>query len=119
MLNNINFTNIQSNLEINIGIIKTIFIIICTYYTNFKVENRKISTIHKLIYHIVYILIIATICSLIRYGVNYLISLICIVLFIGVTFSKDNIVKRNVYYNIFVNIKLYYFTYVCYFKFLY
>ena len=117
MLNDINFINIQSNLEVNIGIIKNIFIILCTYYTNFKVANRKVDSIYTMIYYTVYIIIIAIICSLIRYGVSYLISLIGIVLFIAISFSRGSVTKRNIYYYFFVDIELYYFIYICYFKF--
>lgn len=91
MLNNVDIEFIQRNIEVNIGIIKSIFIILCTYYTNFKLTNSKPEKITILLRDSVCIVIIAIICGLVKYGVNYFISLLSSTLILSIIFSKNNI----------------------------
>lgn len=90
MLNGIDTSYMQNNVEINISIIKTVFIILCTYYTNFRITNTKLELSFKLLYKYIYIVVIAIICGLIKYGLNYFISLICSILIVSIIFSKNN-----------------------------
>lgn len=90
MLNGIDTSYIQNNVEINISIIKTVFIILCTYYTNFRITNTKLEFSFKLLYKYIYIVVIAIICGLIKYGLNYFISLICSILIVSIIFSENN-----------------------------
>lgn len=90
MLNGIDTSYMQNNVEINISIIKTVFIILCTYYTNFRITNTKLELSFKLLYKYIYIVVIAIICGLIKYGLNYFISLICSILIVSIIFSENN-----------------------------
>lgn len=90
MLNGIDTSYMQNNVEINISIIKTVFIILCTYYTNFRITNTKLELSFKLLYKYIYIVVIAIICGLIKYGFNYFISLICSILIVSIIFSENN-----------------------------
>ena len=90
MLNGIDTSYMQNNVEINISIIKTVFIILCTYYTNFRITNTKLELSFKLLYKYIYIVVIAIICGLIKYGLNYFIILICSILIVSIIFSKNN-----------------------------
>lgn len=90
MLNGIDTSYMQNNVEINISIIKTVFIILCTYYTNFRITNTKLEFSFKLLYKYIYIVVIAIICGLIKYGLNYFISLICSILIVSIIFSENN-----------------------------
>lgn len=75
-----------SNIKLCIDIIKMIFIVLVTYYSNFILMNRKINTIN-----VFWIIIVSIICGIIRYHTNYLISTIISVLLISITFSVDDI----------------------------
>lgn len=84
----INLEYIQKAIEINITIIKTIFIIICTYFTNLKILNKKLNKDIKIFYKFCSIIIVAIVCCVIRYKINYLISIICLVLVVGLLFLE-------------------------------
>lgn len=90
-----NFTFANNSVEMNIKIIKTVFIILCAYYTNFKITNQKINNNFKLICNIVIVLLFTIGCGFIRYKVNYFMSMVCSILLLAIIFSKDNI-RRGV-----------------------
>ena len=91
MEGNFNFIFDPSNTAINAKAIKEVFIILITYYSNFKIMNRKITADFKFIRDIFIIIIFSIICGIIRYKANYLISIMSSVLVISIIFNKDNI----------------------------
>jgi len=84
--------NLINNVEINIKIIKSIFIIIVTYYTNFKINNRKENTNIK---KLSILIIFALMCSILKYVSTYFISTMASILVITFIYSKDDI-KRGI-----------------------
>ena len=91
MVENINIEYIQNTIEISTTILKTIFIIICTYFTNLKILNQKIRIDFKFVVKLLIIIIVATVCSVIRYKINYLTSVLCLILIVGVLFLEHRI----------------------------
>lgn len=88
MIGNINIMDVLEGLETKINIIKSIFIILCTYYTDFKITNKKyILDIRNVIFNI----IIITLCVVIKCKANYFASIVCVILLQSLMFSKDNI----------------------------
>lgn len=84
--------NLTSSVEINIKTIKAIFIILITYYTNFKISNKKEKINVK---NTSIIIILAVICGIIKYKSNHFISTISSILAITFIYSKDDI-KRGI-----------------------
>lgn len=75
------------NIEINVFIIKIFFIILCTYFINFKLINKKININFITVTTII---VIAIVCGLIKYQINYFISIMCVVLMTAFLFSKTS-----------------------------
>lgn len=82
---------LQNDLSITFDIIKVICISIFTYYTDFKIINRKISFGPKEILKIIILIIISTICGTIRNEINYFISVIGIIMTVSIIFSVREI----------------------------
>lgn len=76
-----------SNVEQNTIIIKTLKIILLTYYTNYKIMNTKIPI---KINTFILLILVGILCGIIRYNVNYLISVVCIIIIVSVLFAKNN-----------------------------
>lgn len=90
MVNDLDITYIQSNVQNNIEIIKTMFIILCTYYTNLKLLNKK-ENIHPI--DIVSVIISAIICGIIKNEVNFLIYIVFTIVILSLITAKNNIIK--------------------------
>lgn len=84
------------NSEIIINIAKMLFVVLFTYLTNLKILNKKITTNNTLIFNILCIILISIISGIIRYKVNYLVSLVILILIISVIFFRDNIGKNMI-----------------------
>ena len=98
MENIINILDKANDMGIIIYILKLIFINLCTYYTYCKVTNTKIVFNIKLSIIIVMTCIISIFCGEIKYRLDYLTSIICIILGLGILYT---IVDRNEFiYNI-------------------
>ena len=93
MFNNFDVSYILNGISVDLSTIKTILIILCSYYTNFKITNTKIVFNRALIYKLICIVIGAIICGLIKYNVNYLISIFVSIIIISIIFSKNNLLK--------------------------
>lgn len=91
MLQNLDVMYIQQKLELSVSIIKTIFLFLFVYYTNFRIENKNIELNFKLIFNIICIMVIATIYELIKVETDFFISTIYAVFMISIIFSKSNI----------------------------
>ena len=85
----INYGNIA--LEEKIGIIKICVIFICTYFTNFKLINRKIEFKFIQIIKVIFVIFYSMFCALLRYQIDYLTTLICWILIITLIFERNNI----------------------------
>ena len=93
MLKDIDVVYLKEQLEISINVIKTIFVVLCTYYTNFKITNKKLQLNFKIIYDIIIAIIVGIICSIIRYKISYLTSIVLEILMLSIIFSKDKIIN--------------------------
>lgn len=83
-----NFVFNPNNLERNIKIIKAVFIILITYYTNFKINNRK----EKIdIRKAIIIIILSILCGILKYKSNHFISTMASVLVITFVYSMDDL----------------------------
>lgn len=87
MFYNISIEYIESILETNISIIKTICLVLLIYYTNFKITNRKLTINYKYIF----LVIIAIIYEVLKVRANYLVSTISLILMVSIIFSKNNL----------------------------
>lgn len=83
----------RTNIEISIDVLKMMFIIICTYFINFKLTNNKIKVNLKSIFNIACIIVLTIICSFLKNQVNSIISLVCLIFITSILFDKENIAK--------------------------
>ena len=93
MLNSFDVSYILNGISINISTIKTILIILSSYYTNFKITNTKVTFNKSFLYNLIYIIIGAVVCGLAKYNLNYLVSMFLAIIIISLIFSKDNLSK--------------------------
>ena len=87
-MGNINLMYMLDDIEEKIDIIKTVFILICTYYTNLKITNQKIKiNTREILYNVIIILLyILFICEFNKLG-----SMLSIMLLESLIFSRENI----------------------------
>lgn len=76
-----------NNIEQNTIILKTLVTSILAYYTNFKLLNKKVKFDLK---SNILIVIAGILCVIIRYKINYLVSMITLTILIGLIFSIIN-----------------------------
>ena len=67
--------------------VKTLKMAILTYWVNFKLLNKKIKFDFKISF---YLTIMAFLCVVIRYEMNYLVSIMILIIGISILFSKKN-----------------------------
>lgn len=90
----INYMTMLSNEAIlKISIVKTIFIMLSTYYTNFKITNTKIELNTKFVVKLISIIVSAIVCGIIKKYFNYFISITVSIFIISIMFSKKNLPK--------------------------
>ena len=87
------------NFKVDIHIVKMLVIMVGTYYSCFRIINRKIFFNY---YNVSFLFITAIICGIIRYETNYLISIIYLILCISILLTKC--IENNIGYNIFITI---------------
>ena len=77
--------------EIKIGvyILKTIFIVSCTYFSIFRVINKVKFNKKLIVYLTITIIIISVICGIIKYTINSLLSTIFLILLLSLFLKKD------------------------------
>jgi len=80
--------NETSSIETNIKIIKTIFIILMSYYTNFKINNKNEKATIK---NICIMIVLSTICADVKYQSSHFISTMASILAITFLYSKEDI----------------------------
>lgn len=88
---NLNFVFGTDNAEMIIKSIKLLYIVILTYFTNFKIIDRKIKLSIKEIYKIVTIIFCGSVWWIIQRKLNYLIGIMSIICIISFMFSINNI----------------------------
>ena len=77
-----------NNIEKNTIILKTLKIIILTYYTNYRLIDKKIK--FKVIPNLL-LIILGIIIGVIRYEISYAVSIMMIIILISIVFSKGNL----------------------------
>lgn len=92
MILDANLIYMQNSINI-VNVIRVIFMVILSYYSNYKIKNEEIVINKKFIVKIILIILMVTICEIIKYQINYIISMLILTLFIALIFSKDNIGK--------------------------
>lgn len=93
MLINFDQVYIKGDVEFNISMIKTIFLIIAIFYTNFGIVNRKIELNIELIKENIVILIFGFLGAIIKNEINIFIRTICVILIISMIFSRNKVTK--------------------------
>lgn len=94
MTNDLISNYVQAKLGIDVTAFQTIFLILATYYTNFRILNKKINTADiKTVLKFLCVVIISLICGFIRYKVSYSINIICSIILLGIIFLENNIAK--------------------------
>ena len=88
---NLNFVFETNNVEMIVMCIKSVYITIFTYFTNFKIVDKKVNINLKETLKIIAIIFFSIVLWLIRYQTNYLISIICSIFIISIIFSSKNI----------------------------
>lgn len=81
---------IQDYLNISIDFVKNLFIILCVFFTNVKLTSNKMIFNQKNYIKIVGTIIVAILCSAIKYKIDYSLGTVCSILIISIIFSKDN-----------------------------
>lgn len=94
MINDLISDYVQVKLDIDVTALQSTCIILITYFTNFKLVNKKIEKINiRFILKLICVLIISVICGFIKYKVSYTLNLICSIVLLGLIFSEDNITQ--------------------------
>ena len=93
MFVNMDEVYIQSSVELNISIIKTVFLMLFIFYTNFKITDKKIELNFELIKNNAIIIIFGIVCGIIKNEINLFISIMSSIFIISIIFSKNKITK--------------------------
>lgn len=91
MIQTINSIYFQSKLNIDLNAINAILMVLCTYYTNFKIIDKKVEREFKKSYKWCIIFLIAIIYAATRDEMNNAIRTISLILSIGIIFSMNDI----------------------------
>ena len=78
------------NIEMQIFILKNIFISLCSYFLSLKLINKKVKFNFKFIFVNLIIIFISIICGIIKFEINYTISLICQICMLSLILSKNS-----------------------------
>ena len=76
-----------------INVINNVSFALLVYYTNFKIVNRKISLNMNECLKVTVVILISAFLGITKYEINYLISLICLLILIALLFSINDIIK--------------------------
>ncbi len=90
MFKDINLLYMQSNIEIEINLIKTFFIIFCIFKTNFKLNSKKIKINAMFVMKIFILYLTVIISEFIKINTNFLISLVFMIFMISFVYSTEN-----------------------------
>lgn len=84
---------VQSSVELGINVIKTLFLILCIFYTDFKITDKKIKFNLEFVGDNLIIIVFGIICGLIKNRVNLVINIISIVMVVSIVYSKERITR--------------------------
>lgn len=84
---------VKSSVELEISIIKNVFIVLFIFYTNFKITGNKIKFDFKLIKNSIMIIILGIAYGIIKIYANLFITTISLILIISIIYSKIKIIK--------------------------
>ena len=97
-----NLTINLENIEMEIDMLKILFIGICTFYTFIKITNTSKNSKRKLIMANLLIVIISILLTFIKYNSNSFFTIICMILLLS--WVNSSFSKSNIGYSIFVTI---------------
>lgn len=86
-----NLLYIQSNVEVTISLIKTIFIMFCIYWTNFKLTNKTIKINIIFVLKILILGISVVLSEILKNDTNYLISTVFLIFMISFIYNTENV----------------------------
>ena len=86
-----NLLYIQSNVEVTISLIKTIFIMFCIYWTNFKLTNKTIKINIIFVLKILILGISVVLSESLKNDTNYLISTVFLIFMISFIYNTENV----------------------------
>lgn len=84
---------VSNNLEIQLGIIKIVYIFICSYFCNIKILNQKIKLNFKYIFKFILIVFNSILFAVVRYEISYVISILGWIFMTAIIFNKNEIRK--------------------------
>ena len=84
---------VQSSVELGINVIKTLFLILCIFYTDLKITDKKIKFNLEFVGDNLIIIVFGIICGLIKNRVNLVINIISIVMVVSIVYSKERITR--------------------------
>ena len=93
MLTSMDQIYIKSRVELNIIIIKTVFMMLCVFYTNYKITDRKIELNFQFISSSLILIIYGIIFGVIKNQVNLVIGLMSSIMIISILSSKNGVIK--------------------------
>ena len=101
------------DVEINIYLLKMIFINICTICTFLKLTNSRKLDWKKELLSFIYVTIISILVTLLKYKVNYFVCIMALIFLLSILCSK--IIRSNIGYTILTIIICLSFNYTIYF----
>lgn len=84
---------VSNNLEIQLGIIKIVYIFICSYFCNIKILDQKIKLNFKSIFKFILIVFNSILFAVVRYEISYVISILSWIFMTAIIFNKNEIRK--------------------------
>ena len=84
---------VSNNLEIQLGIIKIVYIFICSYFCNIKILDQKIKLNFKSIFKFILIVFNSILFAVVRYEISYVISILGWIFMTAIIFNKNEIRK--------------------------
>lgn len=86
----------SSNLKILLSIIKLFFIFMYSYFTSFKIINKKIQVSIKNIIKFLVVILISAFCAIMRFQIDYFTSIFCWIFIIAFIIDQKNL-KRGLF----------------------
>lgn len=86
----------SSNLKILLSIIKLFFIFMYSYFTSFKIINKKIQVSIKNIIKFLVVILISAFCAIMRFQIDYFTSIFCWIFIMAFIIDQKNL-KRGLF----------------------
>ena len=88
---------VSNNLEIQLGIIKIVYIFICSYFCNIKILDQKIKLNFKSIFKFILIVFNSILFAVVRYEISYVISILGWIFMTAIIFNKNDKIQTNIF----------------------